>query len=84
MAVQAFEAAEAEFESVYAGYAPHAGFVSDFEPMESTGCSACHTREGAGDDCTTCHNYHWGQFTSVYLYRPAVEQAKSQADSRKR
>lgn len=29
-----------------------------FKPMQLQNCMDCHTKQGAGDSCTQCHNYH--------------------------
>lgn len=29
-----------------------------FESMQLQNCMDCHTKQGAGDSCTQCHNYH--------------------------
>ena len=32
--------------------------VTQFSPIAKSDCQSCHTAEAAGEDCTTCHNYH--------------------------
>ena len=29
-----------------------------FKPLQLQSCMDCHTKQGAGDSCTQCHNYH--------------------------
>lgn len=29
-----------------------------FRPIQMQNCMECHTKQGAGDSCTQCHNYH--------------------------
>ena len=43
------------------------GHVLNFEPIGRETCGTCHTREAAGDDCVTCHNYHLGSTTPIHL-----------------
>ena len=31
---------------------------AEFETMDKAACAKCHTADGAGNSCTTCHNYH--------------------------
>ncbi len=33
---------------------------AEFTKMDKAACAKCHTAKGAGDRCTTCHNYHVG------------------------
>ena len=33
---------------------------ADFLTMQKQACARCHTADGAGNSCTTCHNYHVG------------------------
>ena len=33
--------------------------VSNFKPIQRVTCAQCHTTQVAGDECTTCHRYHW-------------------------
>lgn len=30
----------------------------DFQPLTKSACAACHSKEGAGENCTQCHRYH--------------------------
>ncbi len=30
----------------------------NFQPMNKSACATCHVSNGAGDNCTKCHNYH--------------------------
>ena len=46
-----------------------ATYSSNFEPMQRSTCSECHTRDKAGDDCLSCHNYHIGTFQPTDLVR---------------
>ena len=32
----------------------------EFEPLTRESCAACHTKQAAGENCTTCHRYHVG------------------------
>lgn len=32
--------------------------VEQFSPITKADCQSCHTAQAAGDNCTTCHNYH--------------------------
>jgi hypothetical protein len=32
--------------------------LPEFTPMDKASCAQCHTAKGAGNNCTTCHNYH--------------------------
>lgn len=36
------------------------GELGDFRPLERANCAGCHTRDGAGDHCIQCHQYHRG------------------------
>lgn len=36
----------------------NAHHTADFMPMSRSNCAACHTSNGAGDQCTKCHRYH--------------------------
>lgn len=43
-------------------------FAPNFEPIEKSTCSDCHTARTAGESCTLCHNYHAAEFS-----RPLVK-----------
>ncbi len=45
-------------------------FSSNFQAMQKTVCTTCHTSERAGDSCLTCHNYHVGTVSPVLSNAP--------------
>ena len=45
-------------------------FASNFQAMQKTVCTTCHTSERAGDTCLTCHNYHVGTMAPVLPNAP--------------
>ena len=45
-------------------------FASNFQAMQKTVCTTCHTSERAGDTCLTCHNYHVGTVAPVLPNAP--------------
>lgn len=55
------------FELAYAEGAQAHGHTLNFDPIALETCGSCHTREGAGDDCVACHNYHLGQTAPVHV-----------------
>ena len=47
-------------------------YASNFMPVKRTLCATCHTGELAGDTCTSCHNYHVGQFPPAIANMPMI------------
>ena len=62
-----FKSAKREFEATYEGFKPGRGFVSRCHSRYTALCATCHTEAAAGEACVSCDNYHWGDFTPVYL-----------------
>ncbi len=40
-------------------------FAASFGPITKAHCVECHTPDGAGDGCLSCHNYHVGEFPAI-------------------
>ena len=38
-------------------------FSSNFNPVQKSVCTSCHTAQKAREDCLLCHNYHVGTFS---------------------
>ena len=45
-------------------------FAGNFQAMQKTVCTTCHTPDRAGDSCLTCHNYHVGTVSPVLSKAP--------------
>ena len=52
-------------------------FASNFQAMEKTVCTTCHTSERAGDTCLTCHNYHVGTMAPILPNAPLTVRSPS-------
>ncbi len=39
--------------------------TSNFQRINKATCAQCHTRESAGENCLSCHNYHVGNFARI-------------------
>ncbi len=50
---------KADYTAAFSKRDPH-DFVSNFKPIRQAVCAECHTATAAGNDCTTCHDYHIG------------------------
>lgn len=75
-------AAVQDWKRTYAG--TNAGsFLASFDSMSLTQCAGCHTPNGVGDGCLTCHNYHVGSFTQP-LTPPDLGAMARVADGSKR
>ena len=55
-----------QFAKGFEDYNPDS-FASNFKAMTIATCRQCHNAEQAGSDCTTCHNYHVGDFKPTLL-----------------
>ena len=53
--------ADSEYAKGFSDFDP-ATFSSNFSPLSQDVCAECHTASLAGNDCTSCHNYHVGSF----------------------
>lgn len=53
--------ADADYGGSFKDFDPST-FASNFAPLDKTTCAGCHTDQLAGNDCTSCHNYHVGTF----------------------
>lgn len=42
-------------------------FTANFGDLPISICADCHTQESARDDCTLCHQYHFGRFATDAL-----------------
>lgn len=40
--------------------------VCNFRAIDKATCANCHTKEQAGENCLTCHNYHVGAFETPW------------------
>ena len=47
-------------------------FAANFKPISRETCARCHTPSNAGDSCLSCHNYHVGNFPSVFVSAPKL------------
>ncbi len=56
--------AEADYAAAFAGTDARV-FASNFRNLERNKCATCHTGGQAGDQCTTCHSYHIGEFAAT-------------------
>ena len=54
---------KAEYQKAFENNTAPEKFTSNFAPMNKAVCTACHTPDGAGDNCLKCHEYHVGNFT---------------------
>ena len=64
---------DADYAASFAHRDPQGPFASGFRPMPRTLCASCHTRDAAGDACTSCHRYHWGEFAPAFAASPEGE-----------
>ena len=64
---RSFDAAKEAFEVLYADSNPRGHLSANFEDMTVDLCASCHTSRQAGDRCTSCHNYHIGEFVPLLL-----------------
>lgn len=53
-------------------------FASNFKPLDRQVCVECHTADGAGDACTSCHNYHAGPALPPALVTPLPGSEKAE------
>ncbi len=54
-----------KFQEVYENLSSQKS-IRNFEPISLETCSRCHQPERAGDECSTCHNYHVGQVRPAF------------------
>ncbi len=55
---------EADYAAAFSGTDP-AQFASNFHSLDKGTCAECHGSTQAGDRCTSCHNYHIGEFAAT-------------------
>ena len=62
-----FSASSEDYLAAFDYYNPEPALepTCNFRNINKSTCAQCHTKESAGDNCLSCHNYHVGSFGRI-------------------